>query len=70
MSTLCENCGKEVEETWNQCPYCSHPLKDNSNVKVAEQDETVNQTTADKLVFRKTKMIGLMTYSSVDTKST
>lgn len=67
---FCENCGKEVEETWNQCPYCSHPLKDNSNVKVAEQDETVNQTTADKLVFRKTKMIGLMTYSSVDTKIT
>lgn len=70
MSMFCENCGKEVEETWNQCPYCSHPLKDNSNVKVAEQDETVNQTTADKLVFRKTKMIGLMTYSSVDTKIT
>lgn len=52
MSMFCENCGKEVEETWNQCPYCSHPLKDNSNVKVAEQDETVNQTTADKLVYR------------------
>lgn len=70
MSMFCENCGKEVEETWNQCPYCSHPLKDNGNAKVAEQDVTENQTTADKLVFRKTKMIGLMTYSSVDTKIT
>ena len=58
MSMFCENCGKEVEETWNQCPYCSHPLKDNSNVKVAEQDETVNQTTADKLVFRKINIEG------------
>lgn len=67
---FCENCGKEVEETWNQCPYCSHPLKDNGNAKVAEQAETVNQTNADKLVFRKTKMIGLVTYSSVDTKIT
>ena len=70
MSMFCENCGKEVEETWNQCPYCSHPLKDNGNAKVVEQAETVNQTTADKLVFRKTKMIGLVTYSSVDTKIT
>ena len=70
MSMFCENCGKEVEETWNQCPYCSHPLKDNGNAKVAEQAETVSQTTADKLVFRKTKMIGMMTYSSVDTKIT
>lgn len=69
-SMFCEKCGKEVEETWNQCPYCSHPLKDNGNAKVAEQAETVNQTTAEKLVFRKTKMIGLVTYSSVDTKIT
>lgn len=69
-SMFCENCGKEVEETWNQCPYCSHPLKDNGNAKVAEQAEAVSQTTADKLVFRKTKMIGMMTYSSVDTKIT
>lgn len=69
-SMFCENCGKEVEETWNQCPYCSHPLKDNGNAKVAEQAETVSQTIADKLVFRKTKMIGMMTYSSVDTKIT
>lgn len=69
-SMFCEKCGKEVEETWNQCPYCSHPLKDNGNAKVAEQDVTENQTTADKLVFQKTKMIGLMKYSSVDTKIT
>ena len=67
---FCENCGKEVEETWNQCPYCSHPLKDNGNAKVAEQAETVNQTNADKLVFRKTKMIGLVRYSSIDTEIT
>ena len=35
-SMFCEKCGKEVEETWNQCPYCSHPLKDNGNARTVE----------------------------------
>ena len=36
----CKNCGKEVKEDWNICPYCMQPIQEmdgNVNDEVAEE---------------------------------
>lgn len=33
---FCENCGKELKDDWNKCPYCGYMIRE-SNVKMEEK---------------------------------
>ena len=32
INTKCPECGRPVSSSWNYCPYCRHPLKENEQV--------------------------------------
>lgn len=67
---FCPKCGKKLTVGGAKfCPICGMSFTEDVDAPV-EQEGNVNQSTDDKLVFRKTKMMGMVTYSTVDTEIT
>lgn len=47
MSYPCPNCNNEVDEAFDTCPFCKHPLLQDTDEEAHEVDEVVNDTSAE-----------------------
>ena len=55
---FCKKCGKEVEDTWNKCPYCGEELKESKTKEVLQPETMQDEANGQKKPKKVWKTIG------------